>query len=153
MSWSRPQFLLVYLNFGTPLHLQYMNISVEAFPQYFRYGKYFFICNLSHPYNCVGGWERFFLPNFSWRRSEHEQKPKLVFAEAEKQQNHLTSSKRKWSLIEKHKTKTSLLSCRPHNKSDVFVLRFLYRRSNLFETRQVGKVVQHRKNILNPLPD
>ena len=29
----------------------------------------------------------------------------------------------------------------------------LYRRSNLFETRQTGKVVQHCGNILNPLPD
>ena len=48
---------------------------------------------------------------------------------------------------------TSLLSCRPHNKSDVFVLCVLYIRSNLFETRQMGKVVQHCKNILNPLPD
>ena len=43
--------------------------------------------------------------------------------------------------------------CRPHKKSDVFVLCFLYRRSNLFETRQVGKVVQHCKNILYPSPD
>ena len=57
------------------------------------------------------------------------------------------------SLIEKHKTKTTLLLCWPHNKSDVFVLCFLYRRSNLFETRQMGKVVQHRQNILNPWPD
>ena len=28
-----------------------------------------------------------------------------------------------------------------------------YRRSNLFETRQMGKVVQHRKIMLNSLPD
>ena len=43
--------------------------------------------------------------------------------------------------------------CWPHDKNDVFVLCVLYRRSNLFETRQMGKVVQHRENILNPLPD
>ena len=47
---------------------------------------------------------------------------------------------------------TSLLS-RQDNKSDVFVLCVLYIRSNLFETRQMGKVVQHCKNILNPSPD
>ena len=44
------------------------------------------------------------------------------------------------SLIEKHKTKTSLLWCWLHNKSEVFVLYFLYRRFNFIETRQMGKV-------------
>ena len=29
----------------------------------------------------------------------------------------------------------------------------VYQRSNLFETRQIGKLVQHLGNILNPLPD
>ena len=38
----------------------------------------------------------------------------------------------------------SLLLCRPHDKRNVLVLCFLYRRSNLFETHQGGKVVQHR---------
>ena len=33
------------------------------------------------------------LPNFSWRRSEHEQKPKLVFVEAEQTHKYLTSFK------------------------------------------------------------
>ena len=56
-------------------------------------------------------------------------------------------------LIEKQKNKTSLLLCQPHNKTDVFVLCLLYRRSNLFETCQMGKVVQHCYNILNPLQD
>ena len=40
------------------------------------------------------------------------------------------------------KNKTSLLLCRPHNKSDVFVSCLIYRRSTLFKTRQVGKVVK-----------
>ena len=35
----------------------------------------------------------FFSPNFSWRSSEHEQKPKLVFVEAELHQKHLTNFK------------------------------------------------------------
>ena len=61
--------------------------------------------------------------------------------------------KRIISLIEKHKTKQSLLSCRPHNISECFVLCVCYRRSNFFETRQMGKVVQHHKNILNSSPD
>ena len=28
-----------------------------------------------------------------------------------------------------------------------------YRRSNLFEIRQMGKLVQHREHIFNPSPD
>jgi hypothetical protein len=35
----------------------------------------------------------------------------------------------------------------------MFFLCVLYQRSNFFETRQMGKVVQHRENILNPSPD
>ena len=29
----------------------------------------------------------------------------------------------------------------------------VYQRSNLFETRQIVKLVQHRENMLNPSPD
>ena len=65
----------------------------------------------------------------------------------------MTSFTQFGTLIEKTHTKKSLLLCWLHNKSDVFVLCVLYIRSNLFETRQMGKVVQHRKNILNPFPD
>ena len=63
------------------------------------------------------------------------------------------SFKQSGSFLEKHKKKPSLLSCWPHNESDCFVLCVLYRRSNLFETCQMGKEVQHCKIILNSSPD
>ena len=48
------------------------------------------------------------------------------------------------SLIEKRKNKKTLFLCQPHNKGDCFELCVLYTRSNLFETRQMGRVVQHQ---------
>ena len=59
-----------------------------------------------------------------------------------------------WILIrETKKLKHNFLMCLPLNKSDVFVWCVLYGRSNLFETCQMGKVVQHCENILKPMPD
>ena len=82
------------------LHFCYFNLTLghlytfntwhsqkKAFPQSFIYGKYFSFATLVTPIS----WglsnfnfpATFFLPNISWRISEHEQKPKLVFVEAE----------------------------------------------------------------------
>ena len=128
-----------------------MKINVEAFPQSFRYGKYISFATLVIPITVLGLSNLHFpaKPFFAklqlmkvWAWAE----TKSVFVDAEWQQKHLTSFKQIGSLIEKHKTKTSLLSCRPHDKSDVFVLCFLYRRSSLFETRQVGVVQHHKSN-------
>ena len=89
----------------------------------------------------------------------------------------MTSFKQIGYLIYRPKNKNITLSCQSHNKSDIFILCVLYFflfyliylsvlsafrwaniacvyiRSNLFETRKMGKVVQHRKNILYPFPD
>ena len=40
VSWAKYQFSLFYFNFGPLLHLQYLKIHMEAFPQSWRYGKY-----------------------------------------------------------------------------------------------------------------
>ena len=39
VSWGRPHFLLFYLNFGPLLHLHFMKIHIDAFPQSCRYSK------------------------------------------------------------------------------------------------------------------
>ena len=138
-----------------------MEIDIEAFPQSCWYGKYLSFAALVTPVAVLGA-EQFAFPCkvffvklqlkkfWAWA----ETKTGLCFEDRVSQEweYHLTSFKH-GSLIEKHKTKTSLLSCRPHNKSDVSVLCFLYGRFNLFETRQMGKVVQHFENILNPFPE
>ena len=77
--------LLCYLRFGPLLHLQYMQIHIEAFPQNCRHGKYLSCATLVTPINVLGA-EQFAFPCqvfFRQRSSEHEQKPKLVFVEAE----------------------------------------------------------------------
>ena len=65
------------------------NSQTKNFPQSCRYGKYHLFATLVTPITGLGA-EKFsflcnvfFPPNFSWRSSEHEQKPKLVFVEAE----------------------------------------------------------------------
>ena len=63
---------------------------------------------------------------------------------------HLTSFKQIGSSIENTQNKNITFIVWPTQfKSFVF----LYQRSNLFETRQMGKVVQHCENILSPLPE
>ena len=89
VSWGRPQFLLFYLNIRPLLHPKYMTIFIKAFPQSFRYCKYLSFATLDTPVTVLGAVQLVFSckekipPNFSWRSSEHEQKPKLVFVEAE----------------------------------------------------------------------
>ena len=61
MSWAKHTFLLFYLNFGPLLHLQYMNIHIEAFPQSYRYGKYISFETLVTPVTVLGA-EQFAFP-------------------------------------------------------------------------------------------
>ena len=85
--------------------------------------------------------DKFFLPNFSEEVLSLSRIKAKVFDEF--QTNLIFTTKKK------HITKPSLVWCRPHDKSDCFVLCVPYRRSNLFETHQMVKVVQHCKNILS----
>ena len=90
VSWGRPKFVLFYLNFRPLLHPKYIKIVIKAFPQSCRYGKYFLFSILDTPVTVLRAEQFvflckvfFLLPNFSWKSYEHEQKPKLVFVEAE----------------------------------------------------------------------
>ena len=153
MSWGRPQFLLFYPNFGPLLHLQYLKIHKKAFPQ-----SYLSFAALVTPITFLGA-EQFAFPCT------------LFFAELQ--------LKKFWAWAE---TKTGLcwgritakasdefqriwifdmFTC--SNSIPSFVLTtgimglnmkmWTFWRSKMFETRQMGKVVQHRENIFNPLPD
>ena len=88
------------LQFSPPIFghfCEYMQIHIDAFPQSCRYGKYRSFATLVIPITVLGDEQFafpckvFFLPNFRWKNSEHEQKPKLVFVEAEYNEKYLTS--------------------------------------------------------------
>ena len=88
VSWRRPQLLLFYPNFGPLLHIKYVKIHKKAFSQSCRYGKHLSFETVFNSITVLWAEQlafppTFCLPNFSWRSSKHEQKPKLVFVEAE----------------------------------------------------------------------
>ena len=158
MSWGRPHFLSFYLKFGPHLHLQYMKIHIEAFPQNCRYGKYLSFATLVTPITALG------LSNLNSLQS--------FFSSAKLQ------LKKFWAWAE---TKIGLCWGRITSKaSDEFQTLWIFNmftcsnsipsfvlatcimglnmnmwtcwRSKVFEIRQMGKVVQYCENIWNSLP-
>ena len=158
VSWGRPQFSLFYPNIGPLLHLQYLKIHKKALPQSYRYGKYLSFAALVTPITFLGA-EQFAFPCT------------LFFAELQ--------LKKFWAWAE---TKTGLCWGRITAKaSDTFQTFWIFNmftcsnsipscvlaicimglnmnmwtcwRSKMFEKCQMGKVVQHCENILNPSLD
>ena len=126
VSWGSPQFWLFYLIFGLILHLQYMKIPIEAFPQSFRYGKYISFATLVTTITVLGA-EPFSFPS---KKNFAKLQLKKFWAWAETKTGlcwgritakALYEFQTNWTFNRETINKTSLLLCRPHNKGDVFV--------------------------------
>ena len=61
VSWGRPHFSVLTLNFGPLLHLHYIKIHIEAFTQSWRYGRYISFATLVTPIPVLGA-EQFAFP-------------------------------------------------------------------------------------------
>ena len=85
MSWAKPQFMFCFTIFEPLLHLQYMQIHIEAFVQKLRYIKYHSFATQVTLVTVLGDeqfaflYKVFFCSNLNCGCFEHEQKPKLVF--------------------------------------------------------------------------
>ena len=147
LSWGRPQFSLFYPNFGLLLHLQYMTIHKKPFPQCCRYGKYFSFATLFTPLTVFGA-EQFAFP---YKFILTELQLKRFWAWAETKSIWWVSNKLDFN--KEHIKQNHQFYCVGHMIKVMFFLCVLYQISNFFETCQMGKVVQHRENILSPSPD
>ena len=129
--------MVFYINFGPFLHLQYRKIYIEAFLQSVRYSKYLSFATLVNPVTVVGGWALCIsLISFFCRTSAEE-------------------------LLSMSRNQNCFLGRIKQQVSDEFqtciqALNMNMRtcwRSKMFETRQMGKLVQHHQRFSNTLRD
>ena len=146
---------LFSLNFGPLLHLQCMNIQIEAFPQSCRYGKYLSFASLVNPITVLGA-EQFAIPcNIAFAKLQLNK----FWAWAETKKTDLCWGRITAKASDKFQVLWifNMFTCSNSIPSFQLAIGIMglvmnmwtFWRSKVFEFHQMGKVVQHRQNIWN----